>query len=310
MNGTGTQADPYQVTTVAEFYEAIAKHNSECPYAKLMNDIDFNDYNYWDLKGVEIDFTEFDGQNHVIKNIYFKDIDNLFYISNPEISRTLKNTIFEVIKFESINPSCFISFGSNNIESFVVNCEFRAKTFKYMSSVKSLIYVGTYWRFLNCVFNIDYYDAGFTGRIFDISTNSTSNYPYMDNCEININLYIYRSGNNTNNINIFYTNGRSVFLRNNAIFINTYCSLSSDAKVNLFNSGCKVSNISLVLQNKGKQDLKTLNYGAVPQGICIYDKDILGTTIIQNTTDSNLIALTTEQMKDSEYLNSIGFPII
>lgn len=309
MNGTGTQADPYQVTTVAEFYEAIAEHNSECPYVKLMNDIDFNDYNYWNLKSTQIDFTEFDGQNHVIKNIYFKDIDKLFYISNSKISRTLKNTIFEVIKFESITPSCFIDFGSNDIESFVVNCEFRAKTFKYMSSAKSLIDVGTYWRFLNCVFNIDYYDAGFTGRIFNMTAAGTSsNYPYMDNCEININLYIYRSSNNI--INIFNT-ARGALFRNNAIFINTYCSLSSDKNVYLFGNGCKVYNTSLVLQNKGKQDLKALNFinSNALQSICIYDKDVLGTTI-QNTTDSNLIALTTEQMKDSEYLNSIGFPII
>lgn len=309
MNGTGTKDDPYQVTTVAEFYEAIAEHSSKYPYVKLMNDIDFNDYNYWNLKSTRIDFTEFDGQNHVIKNIFFKDIDKLFYIINSTKQRTLKNTIFEVIEFETITSSYFISFNSTDTESFVVNCEFRVKQFKYMYSLSSLIYAGNYWRFLNCVFNIDYYDAGFSGKIFDFSaTGTSSKYPYMDNCEININLYICK--NDDNKLNIFYTSRSGIF-RNNAIFINTHCSISSDKVVNLFSNGCKVYNISVVLQNKGKQDLKTLNFIDTTelQSICIYDKDVLGTTI-QNTTDSNLIALTTEQMKDSEYLKSIGFPII
>ena len=313
MNGEGTKASPYEVTTVAEFYEAVADNKAKCPYVKLMNDIDFNDYNYWNLKKTEISFTEFDGQNHVIKNIFFKDIDKLFYISTTyNISKTLKNTIFEVIKFDSINSSCFIDFMSFSVENFIVNCEFRAKMFSYKASSNPLIRVGNNWRILNCVFNIDYYDGGYSNNSIIQVSPKNSYTSYMDNCEVNINLYIHENANNNISISIFQSNNTYVgYFRNIAVFINTYCSsLTSLRPVYIFNSG-KVSNVSVVLQNKGELDLSkfyVLNNGYL-EGINIYDKDVLGTTK-QSTSNSNLMALTTEQMKDPEYLNSIGFPII
>ena len=314
MNGTGTQADPYQVTTVAEFYEAVADNKAKCPYVKLMNDIDFNDYDYWNLKKTEINFMEFDGQNHVIKNIFFKDID-LFYIStSTNVSRTLKNTIFEVIKFDSITSSCFIDFMSFSVENFIVNCEFRAKMFSYKASSHPLIRVGNNWRILNCVFNIDYYDGGYANTsIIQVAGNNSYN-PYMDNCEVNINVYIHKNTTTSAGIQIFQGGTNYVgYFRNIALFINTYCSSSTSFRPIYIFQGGKISNISVVLQNKGELDLSKFyflssNYNYL-EGINIYDKDVLGTTI-QSTTNSNLMALTTEQMKDPEYLNSIGFPII
>ena len=316
MNGEGTKASPYEVTTVAEFYEAVADNKAKCPYVKLMNDIDFNDYDYWNLKKTEISFTEFDGQNHVIKNIFFKDIDKLFYISTTyNISKTLKNTIFEVIKFDSINSSCFIDFMSFTVENFIVNCEFRAKMFSYKASSNPLIRVGNNWRILNCVFNIDYYDGGYANNsIIQVAPNNSYN-PYMDNCEVNINLYIHKNTTVNTAIQIFNGGGNYIgYFRNIALFINTYCSSSTSARpVYIFNNG-EASNISVVLQNKGELNLDrfyflTNNSHSYLEGINIYDKDVLGTTV-QSTSNSSLMALTTEQMKDPEYLNSIGFPII
>ena len=316
MNGEGTKASPYEVTTVAEFYEAVADHKTECPYVKLMNDIDFNDYDYWNLKSTEINFTEFDGQNHIIKNIFFKDIDKLFYISNYSISRTLKNTIFEVIKFDSVTSSYFMQFASSEVENFIVNCEFRAKMFSYKSLSNPLITVGSKWRILNCVFNIDYYDGGYTNNGIIQINPSNSNYSYMDNCEVNINLYIHKNATNNTVILIFNGGNGSYtgYFRNIALFINTYCSSSTTCRpVYIFDGKFKASNISVVLQNKGKLDLDRFYFivssGNYLEGINIYDKDVLGTTK-QSTSNSNLMALTTEQMKDPEYLNSIGFPII
>ena len=319
MNGEGTQASPFEVTTVAEFYEAVADNKAKCPYVKLMNDIDFNDYDYWNLKSTEINFMEFDGQNHVIKNIFFKDIDKLFFIStSTNVSRTLKNTIFEVIKFDSITSSCFIDFMSFSVENFIVNCEFRAKIFSYKASSSPLIRVGNNWRILNCVFNIDYYDGGYANvGIIQVNPNNSLT-SYMDNCEVNINLYIHKNTTNNTIIQIFQggTGSYAGYYRNIALFINTYCSSSTSSRpVYIFNSSSNISNISVVLQNKGELDLNkfyflnpTLSASAL-NGINIYDKDVLGTTI-QSTTNSSLMALTTEQMKDPEYLNSIGFPII
>lgn len=59
MNGTGTQADPYQVTTANEFVTAVAKEDS---YVKLMNDIDFNQGKYYNITSpIYIRCKELDG---------------------------------------------------------------------------------------------------------------------------------------------------------------------------------------------------------------------------------------------------------
>ena len=47
MNGTGIQSDPYQVTTADEFIEAIQQDKA---YVEILNDLDFNNSKYWNIK--------------------------------------------------------------------------------------------------------------------------------------------------------------------------------------------------------------------------------------------------------------------
>ena len=47
MNGEGTQASPYQVTTADEFIEAIQQDKA---YVEILNDLDFNNSKYWNIK--------------------------------------------------------------------------------------------------------------------------------------------------------------------------------------------------------------------------------------------------------------------
>ena len=247
-----------------------------------------------------------------------KLLTSKFLRERLQLNISLISVAFEVIKFDSINSSCFIDFMSFSVENFIVNCEFRAKIFSYKASSNPLIRAGNNWRILNCVFNIDYYDGGYANAgIIQVVANNSYN-PYMDNCEVNINLYIHKNTTNNTIIQIFQSGNTNYvgYFRNIALFINTYCSSSTSTRpVYIFNGSINISNISVVLQNKGELDLNkfyflnpTLGASAL-NGINIYDKDVLGTTI-QSTSNSSLMALTTEQMKDPEYLNSIGFPII
>lgn len=83
MNGTGTQADPYQITTVEEFVKAISIGYSDSDtYAKLMNDIDFNNSDYINIDTLSWRCKYFDGQNHKISNIYIQIKDVVLHLWN------------------------------------------------------------------------------------------------------------------------------------------------------------------------------------------------------------------------------------
>ena len=66
FEGEGTQENPYQITTVAEF-RAMNDSNA---YFKLMNNLDVNDTQWASGWGnVTLRFKEFDGNGHEIRNI-------------------------------------------------------------------------------------------------------------------------------------------------------------------------------------------------------------------------------------------------
>lgn len=86
ITGTGTQADPYVVTTWAELASKVSESGK---YIKLGNDIDLNDeYPEGLTSGLTINCAEIDGDGKTIKNLYFKS-GRLFYC---EGNRTWKNT--------------------------------------------------------------------------------------------------------------------------------------------------------------------------------------------------------------------------
>lgn len=338
MKGNGTKESPYEVTTVDELYEAITDDGGNSTFStekcvKLMNDLDFNEYEYWNLKPTTIYFTEFDGQGHVIKNIYIKDLDYLFKYTNRNIgvSVVMKNTIFEVIKMEIMKKGNFIDFSaaySTTYKYYIINCEFRAKIFNYLNNGNPLLNLQYYWNMLNCTLNIDFYDNGYsyaqkqsneTCMIIGFKC-STSVINTIENCEININMHMYKGGGTTTVYKTLFNSSYSTTMINNAIFINLYLqkdiSLSKICMANYI----KLTNNSVVVTNK-TPDYKFINDTTDSSysleiannpstnllGGNIFDKDTCK-NIVYNSTNLNL--LTTEQMKDKDYLISLGFPII
>lgn len=340
MNGDGTKDNPYQVTTVAEFYEATRYDSEstllECQkYIKLMNDIDFNDYEYWNLSNHNMIFKEIDGQGHVIKNIYFKNLC-LFVVRGNKGStginfeKTIKNVVFEFIKFDSQSPpydsatnsvGSFLYLMSNYYYCYLINCEFRGKIFNSYNSSRDtpVIYMGEKWKMINCVFNIDYYDNGYANNSILVYLTPDSSAPcYIENCEFNVNFYTCK--NSLNSPWLFdkgnYGNG---YISNISIFLNLICSHDiqdgGNNKLYIFGNGINlyVNNSSFVIRNKGPKIFPRLMFcysTSSMKSLCIYDKDIIGETYTDAASYSLLQGLTTEQMKDPEYLNSIGFPII
>ena len=90
MNGEGTQASPYQVTTADEFIEAIQQDKA---YVEILNDLDFNNSKYWNIKtttsvpasnstypehAFEFNCSNINGNNFKISNIFMCDTNALF----------------------------------------------------------------------------------------------------------------------------------------------------------------------------------------------------------------------------------------
>ena len=99
--GTGTEADPYQITTVKElkWFANYVNAGNTAAYAKLMNDIDLKSENWYDYR-IEDFAGTFDGNGKTIKNFYVADSGSadqggLFKSINGGI---LKNLVFENAK--------------------------------------------------------------------------------------------------------------------------------------------------------------------------------------------------------------------
>lgn len=326
MLGTGTKEDPYQIKTCDDLYEMNNVLTDNC-FFLLMNDIDFNEQNFWDIStlSLEKNFT-LDGNNKTVKNIYLQDKSFLNIGSSSQDFITIKNLRLEGVQFQNTVAAPIISITVPGQLDFI-NCEFAFKIYtsskvipEPIISSPSIAY-SPKRRLINCTFNIDYYVNNIycNGLILQDNLNAKTS---IDNCEIKINLYMNQAIN-TNDISrgfyIFYASGKTtnttgeyVILNNNCIFLNIYnMTKSTSNRLALTNGNIKLYNTSFVLKNiVNKLDSIIINnYSDAIQSIFIYDKETMVSTVITGTNSGKIKPLTTAQMKDKEYLNSIGFPI-
>lgn len=148
ITGTGTQNDPYIVTTWDEFVEKAAISGA---YIKLGNDINLNDeYPEGITSQTLVRCTEIDGDNHIIKNLANKNCCIFYPPYNTFV--TIKNTKF-------------------------LNCCLKGSSFVYNNSTAGIT-------FSLCSFNGELYEnAVFSSQTatlrrcsmnFDLHGNSTS----------------------------------------------------------------------------------------------------------------------------------------
>ena len=163
ITGTGTQADPYVVTTYAELVE---KASSFGVYIKVGNDINITDeYPDGDMPTLEVN-SPIDGDGHVISNWYRTVGAELIAITDSSHvdNLTLKNI------YVTYSGAIF-SFPTNNAVWRFNNC-------KFSGYVSGWLYSGSspYNHFKNCSFNIKSGNSG------------SNNYFFQSNC---LNCYIH-----------------------------------------------------------------------------------------------------------------------
>ena len=333
MNGEGTKASPYQVTTADEFIEAIKQDNA---YVEILNDLDFNNSKYWNIKtktsvpassstypehAFELKCSNINGNNFKISNIFMCDTNVLFLLHGGNTTVSIDNLIFEVIMLNYNKSYC--SLFHTYINAFKItfsNCDFRIK----LNSVKdsqNLFTVGSdgcSYNWVNCIFNIDcYIYANITNNIFFNNGSSTNIFRY---CEFNIN--IINNKKSFGGLDTGYIFKSSYTLYFCPIFINIYNNIEAANSQVLMYFGnyltkSILNNSYIVVQSKGTYPAKiafldqSYNHsGFKCNGTCFYDADVSTDLIYYNYTSypiTNLNRLTTEQCKDASYLNSIGF---
>lgn len=262
MTGTGTQSDPYIITTIEELKEQA---NISGVYLKLANDLNFNDEPSVLGNGITVNCKEIDGDGYA-----------------------LLNAIITSCLFDIRSASGFKNLGIKNVYADVNGANISIIANNY-------IYSGMY--FTNCFL---------TGLL---SNQTGRNYASIT----------------TNNI-VFKNSGINMIFNGNNVFTHTsgdYGGFTLDNS-NMEIRGTSSTNLSFTLQN-------SYITGFVPN-LNIYVRNNSNNSIIDveatsYTSDSNvgitlansskisgtisqyLKPVTPEQLADTEYLSSIGFPI-
>lgn len=277
MLGTGTQLDPYQITTVAEFRSM----NDSTAYFKLMNDLDVNDSPWatgW--TSVTLRFKEFDGDGYEIRNINDLTANNTITFASSGVFKNVK--ILNIIKDRGtifyLNNSLNLDFTDTTISA------------NFVESVSSYIFycgsggIG--------ILNVKNSAITVSGKLTSVSSGYTGETTIL-NCMINFDNAII-SGN------IIYTGDSNYINR-----------VSLTGKANITTSGRyllgRAPKSCYCAVDFTDSTYKPKFANTDPTSPCFYDKDLMGETL---TAQTNVHALTTAQCKDKDYLNSIGFVVV
>ena len=280
ITGTGTQADPWIVHNYDEIKDVFQNRvTSDNLYAKLVNDIDCNDYGdtwEWETIAVYANWNfEFDLDGHTIKNIMIKSGNSLFYgkstvnvIRNGKILNVFNNSGASVIDGNgltlkdismSVNGTGLTSYAFNQIS--MNNCAVYFKSNKLNQEV--FLRANITSPFKNTDFYLDISNVN-SKKIF----GGSNNYLTIDNCRISGKL--------------------------RGALVSKYLSLG----------GATNSVIEVDTTLADCVSAQTI-FSDVSTGI-------INTEISPNLDGgtSGLTACTTAQMRDADYLNSIGFAVV
>ena len=278
MLGTGTQLDPYQITTVAEFRSM----NDSTAYFKLMNDLDVNDSEWASGWGsVTLRFKEFDGDGHEIRNINDSTANNTITFASSGVFKNVK--ILNIIKDRGtifrLNNSLNLDFTDTIISA------------NFVESVSSYIFYSDSDHSAY-MFNVRNSAITVSGELTSVLGGTAGNATFL-NCMINFDNAII-SGN------IIYV-GISNYINR----------VSLTGKANITTSGRyllgKAPKGCYCAVDFTDSTYKPKFSNTDPASACFYDKDLMGETL---TAQTNVHALTTAQCKDKDYLNSIGFVVV
>lgn len=285
MLGTGTQLDPYQITTVEEFRSM----NDETAYFKLMNDLDVNDSEWASGWGsVTLAYADFDGDGHEIRNFYCTTASFL----------TITSGSGEFHNCKLLNIFCTFS-GSNTYFIYSSNHPIFTECEITVTSTSATSWSSTNFRnisFSRCAITLQ----GVCGVPFYSC--------FLDKCMVNfVDCLIINSGSTV------------LFYRSNEEKVTQSCFLGKiKLGANLTSGGLiechgsyRAQSVYVALEiDKNGFTISTtakLMSISIPTNTCFYDVELMGHTFAIQT---NVHALTTAQCKDKDYLNSIGFLVV
>ena len=324
-NGDGSEQNPYQITNADEFMTVVETVDA---FGILMNDIDFNNSNFYNItQAIYWVAEEIDGQGHTVSNLLMKDITehNIWFRKNgrsgtkSHLVSTVKNIVLEMVFITTV--SCDIALISNwfNVyiesESAKVNFEnvdFRITRYQAYNNANDALFkgiTGTYcMNFSYCVFNIYYVVTIGTSDIavFKDSIN-------LNSCQTNITF----QKTTTNNM-IVYNSLMSTY--NVATFV--HFNDTSTYKISVYNT--TVNNSYVVADNLLANPDPTSpchTLGVCPgtaASVVFYDNETVNPTTstpdeykitVADANSANVHSLTTAQCKNATDLNTIGFII-
>lgn len=290
MTGTGTQADPYLVSTWEEFKTAVDTVNVYVALdpnatSKVMdaNDANINPFS----TSVRFQCDGIEGNGWTIRNLYFNGT-GLSMISNAQTC-TINNLYFE-------NIVC-----NNGISSFLnaARATFNACRFtgiKYAGSQTAAIAAGsttTSYRgkFSKCTFAFKVVGAS-AGSLFS----------GVDFTECNLNIISSAKATSGTRCDLF-----DHCTLENALILGGI-TLNGGGSIYMANASTVMKNVFAAVEiNRPDGDTTVFYPGKATATSCIV-KDLIGSGIAYYNGD-NIQYVTAAQGKDAAYLSSIGFPV-
>ena len=264
--------------------------NDSTAYFKLMNDFDVNDTQWasnWTQATVE--FLEFDGDGHEIRNINDMSAGTSIRIGG------IGERYFKNIKLSNIIKNGGILFANSAASSLI----FENVSFPIIGSADTVIFQNSSGGSSAYIY-LNNSTISLTGRFKSICDKGSNGRIHINRCAFYFDNAIFDS-------NIFY---------NSAAAYGEFNKVAMIGKVNFPNAitaGRIINGVSAPQYCYIALDLSesvykptTFSY-ASPNRTCFYDKELLGYEL---TAGTYLYALTTEQCKDKDYLNSIGFVVV
>lgn len=285
ITGTGTQTDPWIVHNYSEIKDVLQNRLDSNTYAKLANDIDCNDYgDLWEWETITLranwDF-EFDLDGHTIKNIMIKNGNTLFHgksnvnvIRNGKILNVFNNAGKSIIYGDGLTlKDISMSINGNGLTE---------KAFNYTTIENCAIYFKS-------------------SKLIDYFYYTNSSNPNLIK-----NSDFYFEIDNMNKKNLFH-NVTFTQLADSCRFKGILKGASQSGYL-FSNSGCINSVVEIDTTNMDWNSMaNSLKFPCKKDSTGIINIEI-SPNIFGGT--SGLTACTTAQMRDADYLNSIGFTVL
>lgn len=289
MTGSGTVSDPYIVDSWSEFESVVTKSNVIIKFNPDAENkiIDMNGIYPEGCPSYNIGSSEIYGNGWEIQNLYLKN--PLFYAATYGVISGFKFTSF---RHETSSPFLAAEYSYNN----AYGCLFEKNSFTGITRSNAFLGISgsSTIEVYNNSFNLMISDD-VTFRLANGITNEYGN--YKKDIAFN-NIKIQLTGNSKINPNGLFGECYNHKIANNRITVNS----NTGCDFSIAQSAAGFSGNVILGSNTG--NISPLGSGTC-SGVNIYNSDTLNYT----GTDSKFKGCTTEQMRNAEYLRSIGFAI-